>query len=601
MTESTDPLADFVPDAHPSTGVVFHDHGSGVTLAVLDDSAEPERAVDGAGSPEQRATERAVVELLRAADLDPSALGLPAPTLAGLAELAVIVDAHLITSRAAEDVRARELRAPAGREKTITAAALVAMIQQDWRIVRTPDHLTVAVPAWDGAVPMATELRHLSRHVKRRVFTTRGAVPGRDTVTGALDTVEALAEDAPVEPVHLRAAVVDGALWLNLDDVEGRLVKVTGDGWSVEPASAATPLFRRGKASAPLPVPERGDPDALRRLLGLDEHDDRWALVRGWLAAVLFADVPRPVLWATGGQGSGKSTRARMVLSVVEPAAELGSSAGRNEQDDTVSAVARYLPSWDNITDVSRGTSDWFCRLVTGTSDDRRGLYTDGELRSVSYRRAAVATSITLPPKLGADARERMVPLEFERVADDERRGEAGLWAEYDAARPAMLAAVLDDVAAVLRHRERIAAEERRRPRMADYADLLAALDAGAGTSTEAAYVAAVDELLRGAAEDDPLATAVVAILRAREDGRWEGTSTQLLDRVAPLRPSDAAWWPSGARQLSDALRRAAEPLRHMGVIVEEPRRSHGKRLVTLTLTERDDAEGAPAAFEHPF
>src|SRR3712207_4253122 len=226
--------------------------------------------------------------------------------------------------------------------------------------------------------------------------------------------------------------------------------------------------------------------DTLRDLVGLDEDDRRWRLVRGWLVGSLFSEVPRPLLWATGSQGSGKSVRTRMVLSLIEPTDSLGKEPGRNERDDSTAARGRYLLSYDNITNVSQATSDWLCRLVTGVTDDRRALYTDDDLRPVSYRRSGVATSITLPPGLGSDALERIALVPLDRVPDSERRGEAQLWSAYKAAHPEILGALLSDVVLVLRHLEAIKRETHSRPRMADYADILRALDRGLGLDENA-------------------------------------------------------------------------------------------------------------------
>ena len=342
-----------------------------------------------------------------------------------------------------------------------------------------------------------------------------------------------------------------------------------------------------------------------RELVSLDEDDRRWRLVRGWMVGSLFSEVPRPLLWATGSQGSGKSVRTRMVLSLIEPTDSLGKEPGRNERDDSTAARGRYLVSYDNITTVSQGTSDWLCRLVTGVTDDRRALYSDDDLRPVSYRRSGVATSITLPPGLGSDALERIALVPLDRIPDDQRRGEADLWAAYLAERPRILGAVLDDVVRVLRHLEDVKRENRQRPRMADYADILLSLDRGLGLADDAghlaAYVGTVDESLADRALDDPFTAAVLTLVEDR-GGYWRGPAERLchlLDQAAGRDFDRPKWWPTSGRAVSSQLKRASEALRHAGVLVDSGK-SNGARYIELTgtvarLTVPADRDGRDA------
>jgi hypothetical protein len=68
-----------------------------------------------------------------------------------------------------------------------------------------------------------------------------------------------------------------------------------------------------------------GSRDEFRELLGLDAGDPRWLLIWGWLVAAFVEYIPRPILWALGSQGSGKTTRTRMILDLIDPADRLGS------------------------------------------------------------------------------------------------------------------------------------------------------------------------------------------------------------------------------------------------------------------------------------
>jgi energy-coupling factor transporter ATP-binding protein EcfA2 len=514
-------------------------------------------------------------------------------------------------------------KAQTGDEEEETAATrvgandIVEWVLDRYRIGRTTDGLTFAVARESNTAKTAREVKSIRADVLRGYRDERiangqkGYVLSRDSLTSALDVVEAYAEQEEAVTVAIRSAQVgDDRIVLDLGDADGNVVEITPAGWRVIKATESTPLFRRSEATAALPIPVRGGSmDSLREILGLAADDRRWMLARGWMVGSLFSEVPRPLLWATGPQGSGKSTRARMILSMIEPTEALGKTPGKNERDDAVSARGRYLTSYDNITTISQSTSDWLCRLVTGVSDDRRTMYSDDGLRPVTYRRSGVATSITLPPGLGSDALERATLLAFDRMPDNDRQAESTLWTAYAAAKPEILGAMLDDVVAVLRNLRKVAAEDVSWPRMADYGQVLLALDRGLGLADDAghfaAYVGGVDDALAERAEDDPFASAVLLMV-SRNGGHWRGTSAAGLKLV-----NDAAregtfedlpkWWPGTPGTFATFLMRVSETLRHAGVVFASGK-SNGSRWISLT---GDPAAAvvvaAPVPFEPPF
>lgn len=482
-------------------------------------------------------------------------------------------------------------------EPRISGDTVATFIENNYRLGRSTDGLVFAVPTYEGSNRIAREVRSIRNDVLRRFRedrkkrTGRGVVIGRDTLSAALDLVAALAEDTEEEAVAIRAAQVgDDRVVLDLGDATGQAVEVTTSGWTVRQPSADLPLFRRSSATRPLPVPERGGSmGTLCDLLGLKPTDRQWLLLRGWLVGSLFADFPRPLLWVVGPQGSGKSTRARMALSLIEPSDSLGKEPGKNERDDSTGARGRYLVSYDNISHVSQNTSDWLCRLVTGVTDDRRALYSDDDLRPVSYKRSGVATSIVLPPGLGSDALERIALVNLDRVPDDERRSEADLWAAFEE-KGWILGALLDDVVLGLRHMRAVRAERRPRPRMADYADILLALDRGLDLAEDAghlaAYVGTVDEALAERAFDDPFTAAILSLVK-EAGGHWRGPAETLLKHVNSAHGFEAdrpKWWPASARAVAAQCQKASEALRHAGVTFKAGK-SNGFRFIELTGT----------------
>ncbi|QDB79534.1 hypothetical protein FE251_09220 [Georgenia wutianyii] len=485
------------------------------------------------------------------------------------------------------------------------ALRLADFIEDHYTLGVTDEGATVAIPNGPHDARIAVPIRSLAGSLRKMLRDKERVAVSRETMTNALDIAEAAAHDHAPTSLALRVARKPAAIEVDLGDTEGRYVEISAHGYEVrnprdegEMSTDSRAAWKRSRATQALPVPVAGGSrDDLRNLLGLAEDDPRWRLLWGWAVGSFFADIPRPILWALGPQGSGKSTRAKMMLNLVDPAEELGKEPGKNERDDTASAAARFVPSWDNIGNVSAATSDWICRLVTGVEVSRRALYTDGDLHVSTIKRTGVATSIVLPFGLGPDALERLVLVEFERVNEDDRRPESALWGEYRKLRPGILGALYADVAGALAHLSAVRAEVRGLPRMADYALVLHALDRHHGLDADAghadAYMRHLGATMSERAQSDPLTAALIDLVKRRA-GRWKGTAEALHNAIDNARPSDPrAGWPTSALSLSSALTKNAETLRAAGLSVTRGK-SNGERFILLErLAVASDVEPA--------
>ncbi|MFG2756774.1 hypothetical protein [Streptomyces wuyuanensis] len=266
------------------------------------------------------------------------------------------------------------------------------------------------------------------------------------------------------------------------------------------------------------------------------------------LLAALRPGMPRPIGYLTGEQGTGKSTSGQMLAGVIEgPRAPLR-QAPENLRDLGPTTAAGWVLALDNLSGLPGWLSDALCRIVTGDAQVTRALYTDDDVNVLTYQRPVLLTGIDLGA-LRNDLAERMMPLELQPIPRHKRRTASALWAAYERAHPRILGALLDLAAEVWAVLPYAAAELTERPRLADFAELLHALDRVTGWRSLDAFNGAQDALNDAVLDGHPVAAAL---------HEWTTSPT------FPLHGWQGAPWPSstGCSAATGAASRTAGPRR---------------------------------------
>lgn len=167
-----------------------------------------------------------------------------------------------------------------------------------------------------------------------------------------------------------------------------------------------------------------------------------------------------------GGQGSAKSTAVRVPGKLVDPSVPDVMKLTRDDRDLWVSASMRHVMVFDNVSWIEDWQSDELCRLATGGGTARRTLYTDEEETVLSACRPVMLNGI-VNAVTRRDLADRSIMIECPPIRD--YVPETQFRAEFEAARPALLGALLDALSATLRAWSR-ADLPRRSVRMADFA-----------------------------------------------------------------------------------------------------------------------------------
>ena len=404
--------------------------------------------------------------------------------------------------------------------------------------------------------------------------TGRGAT--REALTHAQENLDAMAVNAGQRRVYLRTATFGDRLYIDLSDDSLRVVEIDSEGWRVR-SDPPEVRFRRSKTARPLPEPVKGDPgkglSILRSFLNMDEAD--FVLCVAWLLASLRDTGPYPLLVLTGEQGSAKSTAAKLLRALVDPARPPTTGMPRNERDAAIAARNRHVLAYDNLSGLPTWFSDTLCRLSTGEGFATRALYTNDEEVVIEASRPVILTGIENPSVRG-DLAERSITIRLAPIADVDRLTESELVEAFDEAVPIIFGALLGGLSEGLRRYGEVRLD--RLPRMADFCKWAVACERSywdPGT-----FMATYGDAQASATEDVLEASPVGQKLREwlEENATFDGTSTELLDRLNQHLQNEQSprGWPANGSLMGKQLTRLAPSLRKLGITAELRRARRG-------------------------
>ncbi|MFD8034686.1 ATP-binding protein [Streptomyces sp. NPDC059717] len=481
------------------------------------------------------------------------------------------------------------------------ASQLVALARERYDLFMSDDGRPYGVKV-DGpnlALPLRGKAGLRSQLARIYTDVNGGTVPSQSALADAMTVLEGLAANADPRTPRLRVARHEDRILIDLGTSDGRCVSVGPDGWQLLPESPIT--FRRSGAMKPLPAPIR-DGDGLAKLRGLlNTTDEGFHLLAAWLVAAFIPDLPHPILAFRGEQGTGKSKGAAMVIGIVDPSGAPKRTAPRDLKSWSVQAFNSWAICLDNVSVIPDWLSDALCRAVTGDGVVDRALFTDDDVVVLEFRRVLAMTTIDAGA-LAGDLAERLLTIELQLIPDHKRREEADLDRAYADAHPAILASLFDLLAQVLKVLPDVQLTER--PRMADFARVLAAVDHVTGWNTQASYKATAADAVADVLDGEPFAQAVVELVDAAGPEGLSLTAAQILDSVAAPEKLPKKW-PKDATRAGGQLKRLAPALRTIGIEVDDSHRSTDRRRsriyrITATEKRRNTASAAATASAVP-
>lgn len=510
-----------------------------------------------------------------------------------------------LESNAGLDGCSAQEKASAKADKTETPSMVDILLKMsnDATYFRTPDGETFAsIRVNSHAEICAVRSSNFRAWLTNRYYTETGRSPSNYAMTEVLDTLDAKAYHAgETHSVHLRIAPGGRsdphAFYADLCDPEWRAIRITPDGWEVLPNPPVK--FRRTKGMSALPTPVRGGSvEDLRRYVNVGSEDD-WRLLVAVLCWYILPAGPFPILIFQGEQGTAKSTTTKICRQTIDPNVCPNRTKTKDRRDLAVMAENNWVVPIDNLSGLSGDISDALCCLATGGGFSVRQLYRDKEEVVFNAVRPIILNGIgdvADRPDLTDRAVILTLPVLSRRdptTGKRRRKNEKILMAQFEAAHPRILGALLDAVAGALRELSEVNLDDCPDDadfRMADFATFGEALGRHLGWGEwyfTGIYAANRRDTVAVAVSSSPLAHAVDQLL-GRSGGSWSGTATALLqdlNGVTELSITKSPGWPRDPSKLSEGLARITPALRDIGIDIKS-RRTARERILELTKVD---------------
>jgi hypothetical protein len=434
--------------------------------------------------------------------------------------------------------------------------------------------------------------------------------PSTNALTDTRRVISARAVyDGPELPVWRRTARgEDEAIYIDLGTPDWSAARVTAEGWEIIPSAEVPVKFARGKYMGALPTPDSSAANIhdLRFMLNVD-GEEGFALNVAWLIQALKPEGPYPLLVTEGEQGSAKSSNSRILLALVDASTEEDPlrTHPKEERDLLVAARNNWCLGYDNLSWLSEGLSDAFCRLSTGGAFGARTLFENEEETLLSAKRPVLMNSI-----VGIinrpDLQERSIVVRAPVIDEARRKKEAEINQLFEEAAPGIFAAILDGLVVSMSAPE---PADKGGPRMIDFVQWVTpAIEAYDLGNFGDMYRAMRSESDAVALSGDPVAGALVLYMQDADEVVLP-PSELLSELIKELKLSDylvldKKRWPPNAAAFGRWMGRSAKVLRSFGLELSEERsRENGRRKVVRWANgiEEADKRAALAAADFPF
>lgn len=207
-------------------------------------------------------------------------------------------------------------------------------------------------------------------------------------------------------------------------------------------------------------------PKLVRKHFRLKNDDDSLLFCIYLVTTFLNPIVNVPILILQGEKGSSKSSVLRRIERIVDPKSTDVMGAPRNDADLEIRLNNNYFTTLDNLSYISKRTSDLLARAITGGSSSRRQLYSNTKEVTLNLQCVIALNGIGLVAT-EADLLDRSIVFKLERIPQSEIKTEKELEETFAEDLSKILSAIFLCISKVLADNEPVTLQKR--TRMADW------------------------------------------------------------------------------------------------------------------------------------
>jgi hypothetical protein len=420
------------------------------------------------------------------------------------------------------------------------------------------------------------------RYLSRLLYESDRKVANSEALTTAIQVLQAKGEfEGETKSLSLRVAWHKGDIYYDLTNEKHQCVKVSGSGsgsgsWQILDETPGPMFIRYSQISQVQPSPDY-ESDIFDRFIKLtnlnkDKKEDK-ILLKVYIVSLFIPDIPHVILQLHGEQGGAKSMLETLIKLLVDPAKAPLLSVHKDRMEFIMQLSHNYVAFYDNLKYIPPWLSDESCRAVTGAGSSKRMLYTDDDEIVFQYRRCLGYNGINLT-LTQPDALDRSISLEMDRVTDETRKQENEILEQFEDMKPKLLGYIFDTLVRTIQIKSTI--ELKKLPRMADFALWGEAIARAMGYKDMEFIDAYYNNIKLQASEiieAHPVAEAIARLMRDEEE--WEGTATELLDRLVVIAinskiNTEGKLWPKAPNILSRRVNEVKTIFGQVGIIIDK-------------------------------
>lgn len=389
-----------------------------------------------------------------------------------------------------------------------------------------------------------------------------------------------------------RVAWKDNQIFFDMGDETA--IKVTPSGWEIE----KTPiLFRRFGHQMTQDQPMTGG-DAWKLFDYLNVVEEDRLLVLVYVISLFIPDIAHPLFHVWGEHGSAKSFLCTAINQLCDPTSVTKLIANRRDLDLVQNLYKHYVTVYDNLSEITPQMSDIFCQACTGSSFNKRRLYTDSEDVVFRIKHVVILNSIEML-LMRQDLIDRSIILHMKRIPPTRRRREAEVWKGFEDQKALILGGIMDCLTKAMVIFPTIPAMDL--PRMADFYQWGYAITEALGLPGEDFVKSFANNITMQNASvrhNNTLCEAVIELMDGRElhDSTVKATLDKLRETAEP-KATDPTF-PKAPKDLVAYLKQIEPTLAEYGINFEVGKRQGKGTPLVIRQVADIASSGSPASLQ---